>query len=180
KLLTTIIYVVNAAPQSKRTISDSVQSCVNGLTSSNVKLLELTEALKVFKGADGYTAAVALHTHEQALDAAFKITSTDCCAITATVSDEEATAVFGLVGDFVPDITNSFDVIISKKPEFDALLLATNIAKADIKTLSGYLRQVDGCLIAVTPEPLLATVQSYMDTIDAKLVATYAAYNITS
>lgn len=58
--------------------------------------------------------------------------------------------------------------------------MATSIAKADIKTLSGYLRQVDGCLIAVTPEPLLATVQSYMDTIDTKLIATYAAYNITS
>ncbi|KAI7893494.1 uncharacterized protein EV154DRAFT_501388 [Mucor mucedo] len=171
---------VNAASQNKRAISDNVQSCINNLTTSNAKLLELTSAVNSFTSASGYAGATAIHNTEQALEALLKTTNTACCATTTTVSNEEASAVFGLVADIVPDITGSLDAIIAKKPDFAAVAFATAIVKTDVKALSVLLKKLDGCLIAVTPEALLASAQAYIDTIDAKFAQAFSTYGITA
>ncbi|KAI7877090.1 uncharacterized protein EV154DRAFT_555624 [Mucor mucedo] len=178
--IATLALSANAASHNKRAISDNVQSCINGLTSADAKLLELKTAVDGFTSAAGYPGATAIHSTEQALEALLKTTNTACCATTTTVTDEEAAAVFGLVGNIVPDITGSLDSIIAKKPDFAAVAFATAIVKTDVKALAGLLKTLDGCLIAVTPEALLESAQAYVATIDAKFATAFSTYGITA
>lgn len=79
----------------------------------------------------------------------------------------------------MPNIIGSLDVMISKKPEFAAVLFADVIIKNDIKVLSELVKNLDNCLIAVTPEDFLPSAQKYIDIIDAKLGTAFTAYGIT-
>ncbi|KAG2208275.1 hypothetical protein INT47_006131 [Mucor saturninus] len=171
---------VSAASYNKRVISDGVQSCINGLNTANSNLLGLTDAVKGFTSAAGYGGAIALHKPVEALETLLKSINTACCSITTTVSHEEATTVFDLVADFVPNVTGSLDVIISKKPEFAAVLFADIIIKNDVKVLADLVKKLDSCLISAAPEDLLDSAQSYIDVIDAKLDSAFTAYGITA
>lgn len=86
--------------------------------------------------------------------------------------------MFDLIGSMVPDITGSLDSIITKKPDFDAVAFVTTFLKVDIKALADLLKILDGCLITVAPDFLLASAQAYIDGINTKIAAAFTAYNI--
>jgi hypothetical protein len=150
------------------------------LTAADAQLAVVKSAVDSFTSAAGYPGAVNIHTQETSLETLLKAANTACCATTTTVSTEEATAVFTVVAGVVPDITGALDSIINKKADFSAVILATTIVKADLKSLNALLKTLDGCLIAVTPAALLTSAQAYIDTINAKFTSAYTTYGITA
>lgn len=98
--------------------------------------------------------------------------------MTTTVSEEEAAAVISVVNTIVPEIENALSAIVSKKPQFDAVLLATAIVKSDLKNLNTELTALDKCLLAVTPADDLAVAQGYVDRINTAFASANTAYGI--
>lgn len=107
-----------------------------------------------------------------------KSATTSCCAVTTTVSEEDATAVFSVVGTLVPEIEDALTAITTKKSQFDAVVLATTLVKSDIKNLNTEVNALDTCLIAVTPADDLANANAYVARVTAAFAAANTAYGI--
>lgn len=178
-ILIFFFFPVNAAALNKRDVSAGVQSCIDGLNTASAELLLVTSAVKGFTSAGGYSAAINIHTTEQTLESYLKSATTACCAVTTTVSEEDATAVIGVVDTIVPEIEDALSAIVAQKSQFDAVLLATALVKADIKSLQTELQSLDTCLLAVTPSDDAAVAQAYVDRITAAFATADTAYGIT-
>jgi uncharacterized protein YfcZ (UPF0381/DUF406 family) len=107
-----------------------------------------------------------------------KAATTSCCAVTTTVTEEDATAVLSVVGTLVPEIENALTAITNKKSQFDAVLLATSLVKADIKNLNTEVNALDTCLIAVTPTDDLTAANAYVSRVTTAFTAADTAYGI--
>lgn len=107
-----------------------------------------------------------IHASEQTLESLIQTATSDCCTI-STISDEEANAILAVVEDLVPDIVSTLATLDSKKPQFDAVLLATLIVKTDIKNLDTKTTSLDICLLAACPTGLQTTCQDLMDQVNA-------------
>lgn len=173
-----LLATANAASVSKRAVSSQVQLCINDLNAASAQLTVVDNAVNAFTAASGYTGAIAVHTQEQKLETLIKQANTDCCAQTTTVSEEDATAVFAVVAQIVPQITTAINDIIAKKSTFAGVLLATPLVKSDISNLNKLLNTLDTCLLNVTPADDLAEAQGYIDTINADFANADAAYGI--
>ncbi|GAN05215.1 hydrophobic surface binding protein [Mucor ambiguus] len=174
----TIAASVNAAAVQKRTVTAGVQACVDGLNAASAQLLTVTSQVNSFTSAAGYSGALAVHSSEQTLETKLKAAITSCCAVTTTVSEEDATAVFSVVGVVVPEIENALSAIVTKKPQFDAVLLATSLVKTDIKNLNTEVNSLDTCLIAVTPAADLANANAYVGRVNTAFASAKTAYGI--
>ncbi|KAG1239733.1 hypothetical protein G6F68_018345 [Rhizopus microsporus] len=102
----------------------------------------------------------------------------DCCAVTTVVSTEEANAVIDVVKTLVPDIESALGAIVSKKDAFNAVVLAANIVKSDIKNLQTQVTALDNCIVAVTPSDFATVANEYASKVDAAFANAKAAYNI--
>ncbi|KAI7906256.1 uncharacterized protein BX663DRAFT_558787 [Cokeromyces recurvatus] len=169
---------VNAATLSKRDISSGVQACINGFNDALPQLGTVTSKVNSFTRAAGYPGAIAVHSEEQKLEALLKSTTTACCAVTTTVSNEEADAVISVIDTVVPQIEAALAAITVKKPEFDAVLLATNIVKGDIKNLDSQVTTLDNCLVAVTPDSYLDVANGYVTRVRTAFDTAEDAYGI--
>lgn len=58
--------------------------------------------------------------------------NTACCAISTTVSNEEASAILNLVDGAIPNVIRTIDSIVAKKLEYAAVPLTTNIVKYEL------------------------------------------------
>ncbi|KAK4513865.1 uncharacterized protein ATC70_005871 [Mucor velutinosus] len=174
----TIAASVNAAAVQKRAVSAGVQSCIDGLNAASAQLLTVTSQVNSFTSSAGYSGALAVHSSEQTLESKLKAATTSCCAVTSTVSEEDATAVFSVVGVVVPEIESALSAIVTKKPQFDAVLLATSLVKTDIKNLNTEVNSLDTCLIAVTPADDLANANAYVDRVNTAFASAKTAYGI--
>ncbi|KAG1356722.1 hypothetical protein G6F62_002017 [Rhizopus arrhizus] len=168
----------NAASFSKRAISSAVQTCVKDLTAAQAQIEAVTTAVNGFTAASGYAGALGVHNKEQALEALVKTAKSDCCAVTTVVSTEEANAVIDVVKTLVPDIESALGAIVSKKDAFNAVVLAANIVKSDIKNLQTQVTALDNCIVAVTPSDFATVANEYVSKVDAAFANAKAAYNI--
>ncbi|KAI9482697.1 MAG: hypothetical protein EXX96DRAFT_555347 [Benjaminiella poitrasii] len=169
---------VNAAVINKRDVSAGVQACIDGINNTLPQLATVTSEVSSFTSSSGYSGAIAIHSNEQKLETLLKTATTACCAVTSTVSAEEAAAVINVVDIVVPQIEAALSVITDKKSQFDAILLATALVKADIKNLDSELTSLDTCLIAATPADVLDTANGYVDRVRAAFDAAEDAYGI--
>lgn len=122
---------------------------------------------------------MAIHNLEQVLETRIKKAKTDCCAIVGYATSEETTGVLAEVGTLVPKVVQTIDSIKAKKPQFDAILLATLIVKNDLKNLESQTKALDTCLIAKTPlSPPEFRVQAdaYVAQIDASFAGAKSLY----
>ncbi|CAO3642762.1 unnamed protein product [Mucor hiemalis] len=171
----------NAASIEKRAISGPVALCISDIQSVADQLSVVATAVDAFTSADGYSGASAIHTKEQELEKRLKKAGTDCCAIASTVALDEADAVLAVVGDLVPKVSNALTAITTKKPQFDAILLATLLVKGDIKNLDTQTKTLDTCLLAKTPTSppsYLDTANGYVTTINNAFASAKTAYGI--
>jgi hypothetical protein len=131
-----------------------------------------------FTRAGGYSAALAIHEKEKVLETRLKKAGTDCCAVSVTITTEEADAVLGVVTTLVPEVVASLNSIVVKKPEFDAIFLATALVKGDIKNLDSQTKALDTCLINKTPASHLPAANDLIAQIDASFASAKQAYGI--
>lgn len=138
--------------------------------------------VNAFTSSQGYSGATAIHTQEQELEKRLKQSGVSCCVTPpTTVTLEEADAVLAIVGNLVPKITGSLSAIVTKKPQFDAILLATLLVKNDIKSLDTQTKTLYTCLVNKTPtDPpsYLQTANGYVAQIQAGFASAKTAYGI--
>lgn len=108
-----------------------------------------------------------------------KTATTDCNAISGTVSDSDATAVFAEVALLVPQVQAALQAIINKKPVFDSVFLVTPLVKADLQRLQPLTASLDSCLLNHTPSDQVATAQGYITQINTAFTAACSAYGFT-
>ncbi|GAN05324.1 hypothetical protein MAM1_0088c04794 [Mucor ambiguus] len=105
-----------------------------------------------------------------------------CCCSTChfdgTVTAKEADAVIATVNTFVPQATATLSSIFTKKPEFDAILLATALVKSEIKSLDTQTKVLDACLIDKTSPSYVAAVNALVTQISSSFASTMIAYSI--
>ncbi|KAG2199616.1 hypothetical protein INT46_004608 [Mucor plumbeus] len=174
----TVAASVNAAAVQKRNVSTGVQACIDGLNAAGAQLLTVTSQVNAFTSSAGYAGALGVHSSEQTLETKLKAATTSCCAVTTTVTEEDATAVLSVVGTLVPEIEDALTAITNKKSQFDAVLLATSLVKADIKNLNTEVNALDTCLIAVTPTDDLTAANAYVSRVTAAFTAADTVYGI--
>ena len=121
---------------------------------------------------------MAVHNKEQVLETRLKKAGTDCCAVAGTVTAEEADAVIATVTTLVPQVTAALSSIVTKKPEFDAIFLATALVKTDIKNLDTQTTTLDTCLIAKTPASHLTAANALVTQINNSFASAKTAYGI--
>jgi hypothetical protein len=68
--------------------------------------------------------------------------------------------------------------IVTKKPQFDAILLATALVKTDIKNLDTQTKALDTCLVAKTPASHLAAANALVAQINTSFATAKTAYGI--
>ncbi|CAO3627022.1 unnamed protein product [Mucor hiemalis] len=172
----------NAAAIEKRIVSTPVQTCIDDMVFTASQLDVVTNLVNGFTSAGGYGGASAIHTQEQELEKRLKKAGTSCCATPpTTVTTDEADAVLGVVATLVPKITGSLTAIVSKKPQFDAILLATLLVKGDIKNLDAQTKTLYTCLVNKTPASppsYLITANGYVSQIQAGFANAKTAYGI--
>ncbi|KAI8975157.1 hydrophobic surface binding protein A-domain-containing protein [Mycotypha africana] len=168
----------NAATVNKRAISTPVQTCINDIIAVSNQLDIVTADVNAFTSSAGYSGAIAIHTKEQVLETKLKQAGTDCCAVSGTVTDEEAQAVLAVVSDLVPDVTAALASIVSKKSQFDAILLATTLVKNDIKNLDSQTNTLDTCLLAKTPSAYKTQANGLVTQISNAFASAKSAYGI--
>ncbi|KAI9359455.1 hypothetical protein BD770DRAFT_319743, partial [Pilaira anomala] len=171
----------NAATIQKRDISSTVQLCIDDINAVGVKLDIVSTAVNSFTSAAGYNGATAIHNLEQDLEKALKKAGVDCCVDTHAVTLEEADGVLSTVGGLIPRITGTLTAITTKKPQFDAILLATTIVKNDVKNLDTQTRALNTCLINKTPTSppaYLEAANAAAAQINAAFASAKAAYGI--
>jgi hypothetical protein len=78
----------------------------------------------------------------------------------------------------VPEIEGALSSIVTKKPEFDAIFLATALVKGDIKNLDSQTKALDTCLVAATPADYLDAANGYVTRIDNAFATAKTAYGI--
>ncbi|KAG2190887.1 hypothetical protein INT46_002157 [Mucor plumbeus] len=168
----------NAAVLGKRAISAPVQLCINDITSVAAQLAIVKADVDTFTSARGYGGAFAIHSKEQVLETRLKKAGTDCCAVSGTVTAEEADAVLAVVNTLVPQVSAALTSIVTKKPQFDAILLATALVKSDIKNLDTQTKTLDTCLIAKTPASHLTAANALVAQINASFATAKTVYGI--
>lgn len=132
-----------------------------------------------FNKSQGYSGATAIHTKEQALETLLKKAGTSCCVTTgAVITAEEATAVLGVVGGLAPKVVAALNAIQTKKPDFDAIFLATLLVKGDIKNLDTQTKTLDTCLLARTPPANVDQANTLVATINNAFAAAKKTYGI--
>jgi hypothetical protein len=131
-----------------------------------------------FTRAGGYSAALAIHNKEKVLEDRLIKAGTDCCAVSGTVNSEEADAVIAVVTNLVPEVEDVLDAIVVKKPEFDAIFLATALVKGDIKNLDGQTKTLDTCLVNKTPASHLPAANDLVGRINTAFAAAKTAYGV--
>ncbi|KAI8059384.1 uncharacterized protein B0P05DRAFT_574878 [Gilbertella persicaria] len=168
----------NAAAVDKRAISSNVQTCVNDITAAGTQLTAVKSDVAGFTSAAGYSGALAIHTKEQALENLLKTATTSCCVQKTTVTDEEAAAVLNVISTLVPNIETTLSSLVSKKSQFDTILLATTLVKTDIKNLKTQTSALDTCLVAVTPSAYTTDANGYVTRVNAAFTSASTAYGI--
>ncbi|CAO0800093.1 unnamed protein product [Mucor circinelloides] len=168
----------NAAALDKRAVSAPVQLCIDDINSVAAQLAVVKADVDSFTRSAGYTGALAVHNKEQVLETRLKKAGTDCCAVAGTVTAEEADAVIATVTTLVPQVTAALSSIVTKKPEFDAIFLATALVKTDIKNLDTQTKTLDTCLIAKTPASHLAAANALVTQINNSFASAKTAFGI--
>ncbi|GAN11327.1 hydrophobic surface binding protein [Mucor ambiguus] len=168
----------HAAALDKRAISAPVQLCIDDINSAAAQLAIVKADVDAFTSSKGYSGALAIHNKEQVLETRLKKAGTDCCAFTGTVTTEEADAVLNTVSALVPQVSAALTSIVTKKPQFDAILLATTLVKSDIKNLDSQTKTLDTCLLAKTPASHLTAANALVTQINNSFASAKTAYGI--
>ncbi|KAI8976504.1 hypothetical protein BDB01DRAFT_803131 [Pilobolus umbonatus] len=168
---------VNAASINKRTVSPEVQTCVDKLNLIGPQLAVVKTAVDGFVRTQGYAVALSIHNKGLALNTKITDARTACCVDTgAVITDDEAVAVLTVVQGISPNIQATLGSVVAKKPEFDAVALATNILKNDITTLDASTDALIACLIGRTPTTYTDAANAEKAIIDGAFDAAKAAY----
>lgn len=85
------------------------------------------------------------HTKEQTLEVSLNTAFNDCC-LTVIYTEAELDEIYEAFDRLVTAIEELIDYIIPKIPQFDAVLLASNIIKTDIKNLRTKITNISNCI----------------------------------
>ncbi|GAA5808292.1 hypothetical protein MFLAVUS_001682 [Mucor flavus] len=163
----------------KRTDDPQIQLCMDDLTSANDQLAIVKGAVDSFTRSLGYPGAMDIHNKEQVLEQRLTTAGTTCCAVNTVATTADADDFLGVVNTMVPLVQGALTSIVAKKPEFDAIFLATAIVKTDIKNLNDQANQLlDNCLFDVTPPSHTAIATAYVSDIKSAFTTAKSAYGI--
>lgn len=120
-----------------------------------------------------------IHNKEQVLEQRLTKAGTTCCAVNTVATTADANDFLGVVNTMVPLVQGALTSIVAKKPEFDAIFLATSIVKTDIKNLNNQANQLlDNCLFDVTPPSHTAIATAHVNAIKSAFTTAKSAYGI--
>lgn len=125
----------------------------------------------------GGSGALAVHNKGQGLETHLKKAGADCGEVAGTVTAKEADAVIATVSTLVSQATVALSSIVTKKPEFDAILLATALIRSDIKNLDTQTKTFDSCLFTKTPAFHLTTVSALVTQINSSSYSAKTVYD---
>jgi hypothetical protein len=108
-----------------------------------------------------------------------KQATTDCNAITGTVSESDATDVLNEVAILVPQVQATLQTIVNQKSVFASVLLVTPLVVGQITTLQKLTATLDTCLLSHTPSDQLTTAQNYVTEINTAFTNACTAYGTT-
>lgn len=113
---------------------------------------------------------VSIYDNEKVLEDKLKKASGGCCAISATtVTDEEATAAFSVVGGFVPQVHSALASIIKQKSQFDSIPPAAGIYNRAINKLNDDAESLMKCLLDNTPANSLPIANDYVSRVNSAI-----------
>ncbi|KAI7877084.1 uncharacterized protein EV154DRAFT_576964 [Mucor mucedo] len=165
-------FSANAKHHIKR--ASKVQSCTAGLKDANEQFLILKTIAR-----NQHVSFQAYHFSEPLLESYVQSAISNCCASLA-LPDEEVDSVVSTFGITTTKIVDLYDVFISKEsPSFSAASAATTL-KDTIRSLSGVIKNLDECLLSVTPSSRQPEIQTYIDTIKNKIDTTFTTYGMTA
>lgn len=117
------------------------------------------------------------------LETALKKAGVDCCAVTGKVTNEEADAMLATVTPVIPQATAALSLIVEKKPEIYAILLAPPLAKSDLKNLNNQTVILYTCIHDIGSEQhptYIPTINNFISQLDNSFAVSRAAYQNTT
>ncbi|GAA5805031.1 hypothetical protein HPULCUR_010544 [Helicostylum pulchrum] len=156
-----------------------IQLCMDDLTAANAQLAIVKGAVDTFARSQDYPGAITIHNKEQILEQRLTTAGNTCCAVNIVAATADANAFLSVVNTMVPLVQGALASIVSKRPEFDAIFLATSIVKTDIKNLNNQANQLlDNCLFDVTPPSHTAIATTHVTVIKSAFATAKTAYGI--
>ncbi|CAM0140291.1 hypothetical protein VKS41_005896 [Umbelopsis sp. WA50703] len=162
-----------------RRTSAPVATEITDLQTIVTQLEKINTEVAAYTAADGYTGAVAIASDGTTLQNDVKQATTDCNAITGTVSESDATDVLNEVAILVPQVQATLQTIVNQKSVFASVLLVTPLVVGQITTLQKLTATLDTCLLSHTPSDQLTTAQNYVTEINTAFTNACTAYGTT-
>lgn len=130
-----------------------------------------------FTTASGFAGLLSVHSKVQTVVTQLQKAGTDCCAITTTITTDEANAVLAALMSLVPDVEGTMTSFVTKKPQFASFQLsAVSMIKSDIISMHTKHTPLNTCLLSVEPPILIPEQKSLFDRIEAAYIYAERAY----
>lgn len=137
----------------------------------------VTTGVNNWKVSDGYAGALKVQTEETKLEN-YLDSAKSACTISGTVSDTDAQTILAQVDTLVPKVESALSSIVTKKPDFDKVLLVTALVTKDIKNLKTKTDALDNALLSATPASYKDQANAYVARINKAFADAYTAYGI--
>ncbi|KZP17221.1 hypothetical protein FIBSPDRAFT_1047028 [Athelia psychrophila] len=168
-----MILGASARSLSKRDVA-KVESDIAAIST---QVTSLDTAINAFPNTGGsLNAALAINTASGKLVTAINSATKDVNALTPPVAESDADTIFTAVEGFTPTIVHALTNIISKKPSFDALIVADHLVSTDLGSLNSSTVAFEKALVAIAPADLKGNATALITKINAAFVKAIAAY----
>lgn len=170
----------------RRAVSNTVQACIDDMTSIIPKIDILDATIKHFNHSAGYAGALDAQAKEQNLETSIKKAANTCCATSPnTYTAEETDAILTAIGSSTPEYITLMNTFIASKPEVDLVLLWTGLFKTDIKNIGNQTNTLNSCLLSkipISPASYREIANSYFSQVKSSIDNAYQKYekNVTS
>ncbi|KAF7970485.1 hypothetical protein HWV62_45328 [Athelia sp. TMB] len=172
-VLGAIMLGVSAISLPKRTVSQ----VETDIATIHTQVTSLDTSINAFPNSGGsLNAALAINTASRNLATAINTATTDTKAVTAPVAEGDAKTIIAAVKGFTPTIVDALTNIISKKPSFDALIVADSLVKQDLTSLNTATTAFENALLALAPADLKSEASTLISQINAAFTKANAAY----
>ncbi|KAG2174901.1 hypothetical protein INT43_005963 [Umbelopsis isabellina] len=172
------IATAQAAALNKR-VTAPVATEITDLQTIVTQLAKVNTEVSAYTASQGYGGALKIAGDSNTLQTDVKKATTDCGAITGTVSDSDATAVLNEVAILVPQVQATLQSIVSKKSVFASVPLVTPLVTGQLTALQKETASLDSCLLSHTPSDQTATAQGYITQINTAFTSACSAYGVT-
>ncbi|KAI8976505.1 hypothetical protein BDB01DRAFT_349409 [Pilobolus umbonatus] len=177
-ILTALAVHIQASVIYKREISSSVQECINKLSLINTPLVTAESTITGFVHSQGYSGALTIQDKTKTLEDILDTSTKACCIEGVTMTTEEIVVVLDVFKSITPPIQSTLRSVITKKPDFDSVPLATNVIKKEISALDTVTDKLIQCLIERTPALYLPPINAQKTMIDTAFDHTKDIYGL--